>query len=141
MLVRVAGTPLAGTGGRSIRFEFIRTIAVARILMPASTCACRPAARSMNEQMQALSFFAGANSIFYGEKLLTTPQPAGRHATGRCSRAWASTPRQRHVRCAAPAAPQPVLRRRGRWRGVVSFDRLAAGLAAAPRRRPVSRSG
>ncbi len=74
MLVRVAGTPLAEEQDLD-PFEFIRTIAVARILMPASHVRLSAGREDMNEQTQALAFFAGANSIFYGEKLLTTPNP------------------------------------------------------------------
>ena len=74
MLVRVAGTPLAEEEDLD-PFEFIRTIAVARILMPASHVRLSAGREDMNEQTQALAFYAGANSIFYGEKLLTTPNP------------------------------------------------------------------
>jgi len=74
MLVRVEGTPLAAEGDLD-PFEFIRTIAVARILMPASHVRLSAGREGMNEQMHALAYFAGANSIFYGEKLLTTPNP------------------------------------------------------------------
>lgn len=74
MLVRVAGTPLADQADLD-PFDFVRTIAVARILMPASHVRLSAGREEMNEQMQALAFHAGANSIFYGEKLLTTPNP------------------------------------------------------------------
>lgn len=74
MLVRVAGTPLESAEDLD-PFEFIRTIAVARIMMPRSHVRLSAGREDMNEQMQALAFFAGANSIFYGEKLLTTPNP------------------------------------------------------------------
>jgi biotin synthase len=74
MLVRVEGTPLADQEDLD-PFEFIRTIAVARILMPASHVRLSAGREEMNEQMHALAYFAGANSIFYGEKLLTTPNP------------------------------------------------------------------
>ena len=74
-LVRVAGTPLADTGDFD-SFDFIRTIAVARILMPRSHVRLSAGREEMNQEMQSLAFFAGANSIFYGEKLLTTPNPA-----------------------------------------------------------------
>src|SRR5690606_21593748 len=56
-------------------FEFVRTIAVARIMMPKSYVRLSAGRETMNEQMQAMCFFAGANSLFYGEKLLTTPNP------------------------------------------------------------------
>jgi len=74
MLVRVAGTPLAEVE-KLDSFEFIRTIAVARILMPESHVRLSAGRDEMNEEMHALAYFAGANSIFYGEKLLTTANP------------------------------------------------------------------
>jgi len=73
-LVQVEGTPLAGTTELD-PFEFVRTIAVARILMPASMIRLSAGRESMSDELQALCFLAGANSIFYGEKLLTTPLP------------------------------------------------------------------
>ncbi|WP_119678816.1 biotin synthase BioB [Indioceanicola profundi] len=74
LLVQVQGTPLAD--GRGLDpFEFVRTIAVARIAMPASMVRLSAGREDMNEQMQAMCFLAGANSIFYGERLLTTPNP------------------------------------------------------------------
>lgn len=75
MLVRVEGTPLE-TQGDLDPFDFIRTIAVARIIMPKSHVRLSAGREEMNEQMQAMAYLAGANSIFYGEKLLTTPNPA-----------------------------------------------------------------
>lgn len=74
MLVKVKGTPLAEAEDVD-PFDFIRTLAVARILMPHSHVRLSAGREQMNEQMQALAFFAGANSIFYGEKLLTTGNP------------------------------------------------------------------
>jgi biotin synthase len=74
MLVKVKGTPLDIIGDID-HFDFIRTIAVARIMMPKSYVRLSAGREAMNEQMQALCFLAGANSIFYGEKLLTTPNP------------------------------------------------------------------
>ncbi|WP_407327971.1 biotin synthase BioB [Congregibacter brevis] len=74
MLVRVPGTPLAGEGDLD-PFEFVRTVAVARIMMPASHVRLSAGREDMNDQTQALAFLAGANSIFYGEKLLTTANP------------------------------------------------------------------
>jgi biotin synthase len=74
MLVQVQGTKLHGAAPLD-EFDFIRTIAVARILMPKSYVRLSAGREEMNEQTQALCFFAGANSIFYGEKLLTTPNP------------------------------------------------------------------
>ena len=73
-LVQVEGTPLEGTG-KLPWMEFVRTIAVARILMPGSMVRLSAGRTAMSEAQQALCFFAGANSIFYGEKLLTTGNP------------------------------------------------------------------
>jgi biotin synthase len=73
-LVQVEGTPLAGTA-RLPWMEFVRTIAVARILMPRSMVRLSAGRTAMPEAVQALCFFAGANSIFYGDKLLTTDNP------------------------------------------------------------------
>ncbi len=75
MLVKVEGTPLADQADLD-PFDFIRTVAVARILMPASHVRLSAGREQMNDQMQALAFMAGANSIFYGEKLLTTANPS-----------------------------------------------------------------
>ena len=74
MLVKVGGTPLENEADLD-PFDFIRTIAVARILMPQSHVRLSAGREQMNEQTQAMAFLAGANSIFYGEKLLTTPNP------------------------------------------------------------------
>ena len=74
MLVKVAGTPMESEEDLD-PFEFIRTIAVARILMPKSYVRLSAGREEMNEQMQAMAFMAGANSIFYCDKLLTTPNP------------------------------------------------------------------
>jgi biotin synthase len=74
MLVQVEGTPLA-TGTAFDPIEFVRTIAVARICMPASVVRLSAGREDMSEETQALCFVAGANSIFYGPKLLTTPNP------------------------------------------------------------------
>lgn len=73
-LVRVPGTPLEGAEALD-PFEFVRTIAVARVLMPGSHLRLSAGRNEMSAELQALAFFAGANSIFYGEKLLTTPNP------------------------------------------------------------------
>jgi biotin synthase len=75
MLVRVAGTPLAETAPLD-PLEFVRTVAVARIAMPKSVVRLSAGREEMSEETQALCFLAGANSIFYGPKLLTTPNPA-----------------------------------------------------------------
>jgi biotin synthase len=73
-LVRVAGTPLADTPAPD-PFDFVRTIAVARILMPRSHVRLAAGRNEVSDELQALCFLAGANSIFYGEKLLTTGNP------------------------------------------------------------------
>ena len=77
-LVRVAGTPLAHERELDA-FEFVRTIAVARILMPHSVVRLSAGRETMPDELQALCFLAGANSIFYGEKLLTTGNPDTAH--------------------------------------------------------------
>ena len=74
MLVQVEGTPMHGTEELDI-FEFIRTVAVARILMPQSFVRLSAGRTDMTSEAQALCFFAGANSVFSGDKLLTTPNP------------------------------------------------------------------
>lgn len=74
-LVKVAGTPLEETDDLD-PLDFVRTIAVARIMMPASHVRLSAGREEMTEEMQSMCFFAGANSIFYGECLLTTPNPA-----------------------------------------------------------------
>lgn len=74
-LVQVKGTPLYGQDELE-SLEFVRTIAVARILMPKSVVRLSAGRETMSDELQALCFMAGASSIFYGEKLLTTPNPA-----------------------------------------------------------------
>ena len=77
-LVQVEGTPLNGTAELDL-FEFVRTIACARITMPTAMVRLSAGRQAMPEGIQALCFMAGANSIFYGDKLLTTGNPeAGR---------------------------------------------------------------
>lgn len=73
-LVPVAGTPLADSPALE-PFEFVRTIAVARLLMPRSWVRLSAGREQMSDEMQALCFLAGANSIFYGDRLLTTANP------------------------------------------------------------------
>lgn len=74
LLVQVEGTPLASVDTLD-PLDFVRTIAVARILMPASRVRLSAGRTGMSDEMQALCFLAGANSIFYGERLLTTDNP------------------------------------------------------------------
>lgn len=78
LLVRVSGTPLE-KGDDLDSLEFIRSVAVARIMMPKSYVRLSAGREKMSDEMQAMCFFAGANSIFYGEKLLTTPNPDTNH--------------------------------------------------------------
>jgi biotin synthase len=74
LLVQVPGTPLNGAADLD-PLEFVRTIAVARILLPKSYVRLSAGREAMSDELQAMCFFAGANSIFYGEKLLTTANP------------------------------------------------------------------
>lgn len=78
MLVQVEGTPLMGTEPLD-PLVFVRTVAVARIMMPTSRVRLSAGRKEMSDEMQALCFLAGANSIFYGDKLLTTDNPMTNH--------------------------------------------------------------
>jgi biotin synthase len=78
MLVKVEGTPLA-KGAQINPLDFVRTIATARIMMPQSMVRLSAGRMEMSDEMQALCFIAGANSVFAGEKLLTTPNPGDDH--------------------------------------------------------------
>ncbi|GAB4255093.1 MAG: biotin synthase BioB [Methylomicrobium sp.] len=78
MLVQVEGTPLMGTE-KLDPIVFVKTIAVARIMMPKSRVRLSAGRKDMSDEMQALCFIAGANSIFYGDKLLTTDNPMTNH--------------------------------------------------------------
>ena len=77
-LVRVEGTPLAENQDLD-SIDFIRIIAAARIMMPKAAVRLSAGREEMSDEMQAMAFFAGANSIFYGEKLLTTDNPNENH--------------------------------------------------------------
>ena len=79
LLVPMEGTPLADMRGKTDPFDFIRVIATARILMPASYVRLSAGRSEMNDETQALCFLAGANSIFYGDKLLTSDNPDVQH--------------------------------------------------------------
>jgi biotin synthase len=85
MLVRVEGTPLAA-GEALDPIDFVRTIAAARIAMPKSVVRLSAGREDMSEATQALCFLAGANSVFYGPRLLTTPNPAPDRDRGLMSR-------------------------------------------------------
>jgi biotin synthase len=78
LLVKVEGTPLANHEDID-QLEFVRTIAVARLMMPKSVVRLSAGRESMSDELQAMCFLAGANSIFYGEKLLTTDNPDTDH--------------------------------------------------------------
>lgn len=79
LLVPMEGTPLAVMRGQTDAFEFIRVIAAARVLMPASYVRLSAGRSQMSDEVQALCFLAGANSIFYGDKLLTADNPDAQH--------------------------------------------------------------
>lgn len=79
LLVAVEGTPLAHMKDKTDSFEFIRVIATARILMPQTYVRLSAGRTSLTDEAQALCFFAGANSIFYGDRLLTTDNPESDH--------------------------------------------------------------
>lgn len=77
-LVKIEGTPLSGVD-KLDPFEFIRVVAAARIMMPKSYVRLSAGRTDMTDEMQAWCFFAGANSMFYGDKLLTTDNPGESH--------------------------------------------------------------
>ncbi|MBU2885335.1 biotin synthase BioB [Gilvimarinus agarilyticus] len=95
MLVKVEGTPLDQLDDLD-PLDFVRTIAVARIMMPESHVRLSAGREEMSDEMQAMTFFAGANSIFYGEKLLTTANPESNKDMQLFSRLGIQ-PEQRHV--------------------------------------------
>ena len=103
-LVKVAGTPLAGAGEVD-PFDFVRTIAVARILMPRAHVRLSAGREAMSDELQALCFLAGANSIFYGERLLTTGNPDVERDRQLFARLGLSA--ERAADDAAAAAPHP----------------------------------
>jgi len=78
LLVKVEGTPLAENDDID-PLEFVRTIAVARLMMPKSFVRLSAGRESMSDELQAMCFLAGANSMFYGDKLLTTSNPGTDH--------------------------------------------------------------
>ena len=104
MLVQVEGTPLFGTEALD-PLEFVRTIAVARILMPASYVRLSAGRKEMSDEMQALCFLAGANSIFYGERLLTTDNPEADRDQALLARLGIAT--EEHVETEVKAAKTP----------------------------------
>jgi len=78
MLVPVAGTPLESTDPLD-PLEFVRTVAVARIMLPRAFVRLSAGRETMSDELQSLCFLAGANSIFYGDKLLTTANASAEH--------------------------------------------------------------
>ena len=96
-LVQVSGTPLDDVEAID-EFEFIRTIAVARIIMPESYVRLSAGREEMNDQMQAMCFMAGANSIFYGDELLTTGNASVEHDKALMAKLGMQT--QAHNKCA-----------------------------------------
>ena len=77
-LIPIEGTPMAAPGAKPVidDFEFVRTIAVARVVFPKSLVRLSAGREGMPDSLQALCFYAGANSIFYGDRLLTAGNPA-----------------------------------------------------------------
>ncbi len=132
-LVQVQGTPLAenaqpGASHGVDGFEFVRTIAVARILMPAAQVRLSAGREAMSEELQALAFMAGANSIFYGEKLLTTGNPdVERDRALLAKLSIESETRHRPTRAAAAEA--------GMKRSATAVTTLLDGLDQAQQRR------
>ncbi len=111
-LVAVPGTPL-GDADKLDPFDFVRSIAVARILMPEAHVRLSAGRTEMNDELQALCFFAGANSIFYGERLLTTGNPQNDRDRALFTRLGihpeASTPVSEPACCPPPVAgAQPL---------------------------------
>jgi biotin synthase len=105
-LVQVEGTPLKGAEELN-PIEFVRTIAVARILMPKSHVRLSAGRTEMSDEMQALCFFAGANSIFYGDRLLTTENP--QNLKDRALMARLGIEPQKHADVDACAHPAPAV--------------------------------
>ncbi len=95
LLVKVEGTPVADNDAVDA-IDFVRIIAVARIMMPCSMVRLSAGRNDMSDEMQALCFLAGANSIFYGEKLLTTDNPQLRQDRELLERLGITTSQQQH---------------------------------------------
>jgi biotin synthase len=122
-LVRVAGTPLQHAAALD-PFDFVRTIAVARILMPRCHVRLSAGRGEMSDELQALCFLAGANSIFYGEKLLTTGNPDTEHDQNLFRRLQIVVePGAAHAAAGVPGAGQPAA-------GVAVASQAATGQTA-----------
>ncbi len=117
-LVKIAGTPLGEVDDLD-PFEFVRTIAVARILMPRSMVRLSAGREQMPESLQALCFLAGANSIFYGEKLLTTANPEA-EADRRLFQRLGIHPREEQAVFEPTLAAAPVNRPASLWRDAMA---------------------
>lgn len=117
-LVKIAGTPLGEVDDLD-PFEFVRTIAVARILMPRSMVRLSAGREQMPESLQALCFLAGANSIFYGEKLLTTANPEA-EADRRLFQRLGIHPREEQAVFEPAPAAAPVNRPASLWRDAMA---------------------
>ena len=132
-LVQVEGTPLHDASRRAALdpLEFVRTIAVARITMPKAMVRLSAGRRELGEAVQALCFFAGANSIFYGDKLLTTGNPDVDADRALFAQARASRPAER----AAAVAPSAVDRRARAIARARRAARARARVAASSNRR------
>jgi biotin synthase len=104
MLIQVPGTPLYGVE-RLDPIEFVRTIAVARLMMPQSYVRLSAGRTDMSDETQALCFFAGANSIFYGEKLLTTENPETEADAALFARLGIQAETAQRERAAGPSMP------------------------------------
>jgi biotin synthase len=107
MLVQVPGTPLYGVE-RLDPLEFVRTIAIARIMMPQSYVRLSAGRNEMSDETQAMCFFAGANSIFYGEQLLTTENPETEHDQQLFARLGIQAETVERERADGPSCPAAV---------------------------------
>ena len=119
MLVKVEGTPMENVEDID-PFDFIRTLAAARIMMPASHVRLSAGREEMNDEMQAMCFFAGANSIFYGEKLLTTNNPQAEKDMALLSRLGIK-PEEHEVEHTPDEEQQAILQAIKDQRNVVQF--------------------
>ncbi len=107
MLIQVPGTPLHGVEALD-PLEFVRTIAIARIVMPQSYVRLSAGRTEMSDETQALCFAAGANSIFYGEKLLTTGNPDTEHDEALFARLGIQAETVERERANGPSCPAPA---------------------------------
>ena len=125
-LVRVPGDA-AGTRQAVDPFDFVRTIAVARIMMPRAYVRLSAGREEMSDELQALCFLAGANSIFYGEKLLTTGNPDVARDRAACGGSGLQAERPRGV-WRGCADSRRWCANSKRWRALANRDAAAATL-------------